>query len=124
MIFLDTSVLVDSLGGTQNLLGALREKIERGERVVVSSIVLYEWLRGPRFPQELRLQEETFPKSFVLSFGPEEAAIAALLYRKVQRPRGREIDLMIAACAIRHEAELWTLNIADFKDIPGLRLLR
>jgi len=41
VIFLDTSVLVDSLGGTQGLLGAFREKIERGERVVVSSIVLY-----------------------------------------------------------------------------------
>jgi predicted nucleic acid-binding protein len=124
VIFVDTSVLVDSLGGTQSLLGAFREKVERGERVVVSSIVLYEWLRGPRFPQELRLQEETFPNNFVVPFGPEEAAVAALLYRKVQRPRGREIDLMIAACAIRREADLWTLNVTDFKDIPGLRLLR
>ncbi len=124
MIFLDTSVLVDALGGTQSLLGAYRENVERGERVVVSSIVLYEWLRGPRFPQELRLQEETFPAEFIVPFGSEEAAIAALLYRKVQRPRGHEIDLMIAACAIRHDAELWTLNLADFKDIPGLRLLR
>jgi predicted nucleic acid-binding protein len=32
------------------------------------------------------------------------------------------MDLAIAACAIRREAELWTLNGADFKDIPGLRL--
>ena len=34
----------------------------------------------------------------------------------------REIDIAIAACAIRHEAALWTLNTADFADIPGLRL--
>jgi len=34
------------------------------------------------------------------------------------------VDLMIAASAIRRDAELWTLNVADFKDIPGLRLLR
>jgi predicted nucleic acid-binding protein len=32
------------------------------------------------------------------------------------------MDLAIAACAIAREAELWTLNPADFEDIPGLRL--
>jgi len=32
------------------------------------------------------------------------------------------IDLAIAACALTHEAALWTLNPEDFRDIPGLRL--
>jgi predicted nucleic acid-binding protein len=32
--------------------------------------------------------------------------------------------LAIAACAIVRDAELWTLNLADFKDIPQLRLAR
>jgi len=35
---------------------------------------------------------------------------------------GREADIAIAACAIVREAELWTLNRADFRDIPNLRL--
>lgn len=98
--------------------------IGRNERLALSAIVFHEWLRGPRFAEELNLQEATFPNSSIVPFGAEEAAIAARLYRSVQRARGREIDLMIAALAIHHDAELWTLNIADFKDIPGLRLLR
>jgi predicted nucleic acid-binding protein len=32
------------------------------------------------------------------------------------------MDIGIAACAITHEAALWTLNTADFKNIPDLRL--
>lgn len=85
---------------------------------------MYEWLRGPRFQQELDLQEAAFPPDSVQTFNTEDAIIAARLYRTIQRPRGREVDLMIAACAIRHDADLWTLNPADFKDIPDLRLLR
>jgi predicted nucleic acid-binding protein len=50
--------------------------------------------------------------------------LAARLYASVSRPRGRETDLLIAACAIVSEAALWTLNEADFEDIPGLRVYR
>jgi predicted nucleic acid-binding protein len=92
--------------------------------MALPSLVLHEWLRGPRFVEELNLQEAAFPKGSIVPFGAEEAVIAGRLYNSVQRARGREMDLMIAACAIRHDAELWTLNVADFKDIPGLRLLR
>src|ERR1022692_1024708 len=90
-------------------------------RIVLPSLVLYEWFRGPRLPQELSAQEALFPSETAIPFGWQEAALSAKLYRSLDRARGREIDLAIAACAITHEAALWTLNIADFKDIPGLR---
>ncbi|HEY3381315.1 MAG TPA: hypothetical protein VGK32_06065 [Vicinamibacterales bacterium] len=35
----------------------MRAVIERGERVSLSTLVLYEWLRGPRHAEELRAQE-------------------------------------------------------------------
>ena len=97
---------------------------DRGEGILLSSITLYEWLRGPRTHSELAMQQNLFPSESIVPFEEEEAGIAARLYRSVPKARGREIDLMIAACAIRHDAELWTLNVGDFKDIPGLRLLR
>ena len=94
----------------------------RGERLVVPTVVLYEWLRGPRLEHELSSQEILFPSESATPFGVEEAIVAARLYRQVARARGRELDLTIAACAIAHEIPLWTLNRGDFKDIPGLTL--
>ena len=122
MIVLDTSVLVDGFTGPKRSVRALRRAIEGAERLVVPSLVLYEWLRGPRLREELAAQEALFPKEAVLPFGPQEAAVAAKLYRVVRRPRGRELDLAIAACAIARDAELWTLNVGDFRDLPGLRV--
>jgi predicted nucleic acid-binding protein len=52
----------------------------------------------------------------------EDAALSAKLYRPEQRPRGSDIDLAIAACAINHGARLWAVNRADFADVPGLKL--
>lgn len=124
MIFLDTSFLVDSLTGHKLSGPLLRRAFDRGERILLPSITLYEWLRGPRTHADLAIQESLFPGPSTVPFGAEEATLAALLYRAVRNPRGREADIAIAASAIRHDAELWTLNTADFKDIPGLRLLR
>ena len=52
------------------------------------------------------------------------ADYAARLYRSVRRPRGRAIDLAVAACALTAGAALWTLNPGDFADVPALRLVR
>ena len=88
--------------------------------MLVPTLVLYEWLRGPRLPSEIGAQEALFPFESAVPFGPEEARTAARLYREVARPRGREIDLAIAAHALSTGALLWTLNVSDFQDIPGL----
>ena len=122
MIHLDTSTLVDALTGTRRSSRVLRTAIENGERVQISTIVLYEWLRGPRLPAELDDQEALFPREGAIAFDSEAAAVAARLYARLPRARGREIDLAIAACAIVQGAALWTLNRSDFDDIPDLRL--
>ena len=77
-------------------------------------LVLYEWLRGPRVQAELADQEELFPAEQAALFGHREAARAAQLYRAVARARGREFDLGVAACALAHDASLWTLNPGGF----------
>jgi predicted nucleic acid-binding protein len=122
VIVLDTSVLIDSLTGDQRLAPLLRRTIEEGERLLLPCIVLYEWLRGPRLPQEITLQEAIMPKELAIPYGYAEAALSARLYRSLRRPRGREIDIAIAACAITRNASLWTSNRKDFEDIPRLRL--
>jgi predicted nucleic acid-binding protein len=122
VIVLDTSVLIDGLTGPQRSGPAIRGALDEGEQILVPALVLYEWLRGPRLPEELALQESLFPAKSAIPFDSEDAIVSADLYRAVSRARTREVDLAIAACALVREAPLWTLNQSDFKDVPGLRL--
>jgi predicted nucleic acid-binding protein len=115
-------VLVDALTGPARLGPELRAAVEKGERVLISTLVLYEWLRGPRTDRERHVQSLLFPNEGTIPFDAASAARAAALYRIVKRPRGREIDLAIAACAIEQNAALWTLNPEDFRDVPRLTL--
>ena len=93
MIHLDTCVLVDALTGPRRSAAALRGLIEQGERIAFSALVLYEWRRGPRHADELRIQEALFPADGAVPFGRADATLASDLYRQVTRPRGRELDL-------------------------------
>lgn len=90
--------------------------------MLVPAIVLEEWLRGPRLPEELAAQEALFPARSAIAFGPQEAIVSARLYCEVKHPRRREVDLGIAACALVRGAQLWTLYPGEFRDVPGLRL--
>lgn len=123
MIVVDTSALIGSLTGARRAAPRLRALLAEGERLVLTTLVLYEWWRGPRTPADLEAQEALFPSDKALAFGGAEARLASQLYAALPRPRGREIDLAIAASALTHEASLWTLNPADFSDIPRLGLV-
>lgn len=122
-VHIDSSALIDALTGPRRSLDVLVRLADEGHRLALSSIVLYEWLRGPRTHAELTVQEELFPHDRTVVFGADQAVIAARLYGAVKRPRGREIDLAVAACALHDGAALWTLNRADFRDLPGLSLV-
>ncbi len=123
MIIVDTSALIDSLVGPRRSAARMRALIEAGDRLVLPTLVLYEWWRGPRLLEELTAQNALFPIESALPFGIEQAEAASRLYRLVKRPRGREVDLAIAAHSISRDAALWTINTVDFDDIPGLVLV-
>jgi predicted nucleic acid-binding protein len=122
VIIVDTSALIDSLVGPRRSAPRMRALIADGERLLLPTLVLYEWWRGPRSTEELAAQEALFPAVTALPFGVEQAIAASALYRSVPRARGRALDLAIAAHAISRDAALWTLNAADFEDLPGLVL--
>jgi predicted nucleic acid-binding protein len=123
MIHLDTSALIAALSGPRSHAPTLRRFVSDGERLGVSSIVLYEWWRGPRNDDELDAQEALLPARTACHFGVAEAALAASIYRRLQRPRHREIIVAVAACAMVQNAALWTLNPRDFSDIRDLELV-
>ena len=123
MIVVDTSALIDSLTGPRRSAPGMRALIEAGERLALPTLVLYEWWRGPRSPEELAAQQALFPEEATLPFAIGQAEVAAHLYRQVPRARSRTVDLAIAAHAISRDAGLWTLNADDFRDIPGILLV-
>lgn len=100
MIILDTTVLVTALTGPRSALPALTKAFERFVRVTVPTLVLYEWLRGPRHEADLAFQEELLPVADALEFGAEEAAEAGRVYRSIKNPRRRQVDIGIAAHAL------------------------
>lgn len=122
MIVVDTSILIDALTGPRRSAEAWRDAVDAGERMLLPALVLYEWLRGPRIPEELAAQDALLPADAALPFGAAEAAVATELYRAVEEPRGREVDIAIAAHALARDAPVWTLNVADFEDLPGVGL--
>lgn len=121
-IHLDSSLLVDAFTGTRRSLTRLRAATAAGDVITYSTIVRYEWLRGPRTDDERQTVDAFFASDPLATFGSPEAERAASLYRRVTRARQRQADLAIAACALEHGAVLWTLNRADFGDIPDLTL--
>ncbi|HEY3051779.1 MAG TPA: type II toxin-antitoxin system VapC family toxin [Thermoanaerobaculia bacterium] len=123
MIVIDTSALIDTFCDPRHSLRKFRMLVDAGDEIVLSAVVLYEWLRGPRTHLELLDQEQAFPRERAMPFGAVEASRAADLYKTVKHARGREIDLAIAATALVHDAALWTLNPDDFRDIASLHLV-
>jgi predicted nucleic acid-binding protein len=122
IVHLDTSILVDALAGTRRSHARLERTVAAGHVIAITTLALYEWLRGPRTGEELADQEALVPAAAAREFGAGEARRAATLYRTLKRPRGRDMDIAIAACAIEQGARLWTLNPEDFRDIEGLDL--
>ncbi len=123
IVHLDTSALIAALSGPRDAFDDLHALVEQGHRLNMSSPVLYEWLRGPRTTQELDAQEQLLPSAAIVPFDAEASARAAMIYSGLGRSRGRASDIAIAACALLHEAVIWTLNEEDFRDIPGLEFV-
>lgn len=122
MVFLDTSALIAGLseaGPGADLYFAL---VKGGIHFGISTLVLYEWQRGKRTALELDAQRRLLPDAAAVAFTHRQAELSAQFYRTLPRARARIMDFCIAACAVVHESQLWTLNERDFTDIPGLRL--
>ena len=121
MIVVDTSVLIDALSGPRRSGPMLRAAIEAGERLLLPAWSSTNGSAARGSLEELDAQEALLPAERAL-LRAEEADLAAGLYEAVDEPRGREVDIAIAAHASEHGASVWTLNVTDFDDLPGVEL--
>jgi predicted nucleic acid-binding protein len=125
---IDTDWVVDWLAERRTALQLLRDLGREG--VFVSLMTYGEVYEGILFGSNPSIMEARFNDflsvATLLAFDEETMLVYARIrgeLRRSGRPIG-EGDLLIAASAIRHGAELVTRNLRDFARIPGLRLYK
>lgn len=124
MIHLDTNALIALPLWARDGHPAL-DRIVNGEAAGVCAIVWYEFVIGPMDDDEVRLAR-AFIRDTIVPIDTEDAALAAALFNSGGRRRTLKTDALIAASAIRANAEFCTVNHVDFEPFiaHGLRLLK
>ena len=125
MILLDTNVVVAFLNGDKSVLKRIRVEIDK---IALSSLVVAELDYGAKVSQRY---EENLEKLYrlvdivqVVPFDIECAKIFGTIKSKIRslgKPTG-EMDALIAATAMAHEATLATANKKHFENIEGLKI--
>jgi predicted nucleic acid-binding protein len=100
-------------------------RVVDGEAAAACTIVWYEYLIGPLETTESELAR-AFIQGRLVVVEEADAELAARLFNRVGRQRVLKTDALIAAIAIRADAELVTLNWQDFRPFTehGLTLAR
>jgi tRNA(fMet)-specific endonuclease VapC len=125
MILLDTNVVVAFLNGDKSVLKRIRVEIDK---IALSTLVVAELDYGAKVSQK---SEENLEKLYrlvdivqVVPFDIECARIFGTIksrLRSLGKPTG-EVDALIAATAMAHEAILVTTNKKHFENIEGLKV--
>ena len=121
---LDTNIMIHARDGSPSVQGKL---LAHPGEIFISALTLAELQRGllkSIAESELRRKrlEVLLPAIPVVPFDIEAVRIYRRILERCGWVRGREFDRMIAAHAMSMGATLVTDNLADFKDIAGLKL--
>lgn len=125
---LDTNACIAIINGRPpEVRQRLDEVLEAGERVVVSSIAIFELWYG--VAKSARVDANTERLALFLgqldpvSFDHADAHAAGIVRARLEQsgtPIGA-YDTLIAGQALRHRMILVTANLAEFNRVPGLR---
>ncbi len=122
-VLLDTSVVIPLRDGDDTV----RCRLNDLSGPILVSIVTVVELEGGVDEADVDLRRQRLDVVLepmnVLPFGPVEAGVYGDVVRRLGYSRRKVLDRMIAAQAIVAGASIITLNAADFRDIPGLKLM-
>lgn len=123
MIIADTDVLIDFLRGRGG--AAKRVALELETRSFGTTVITaFELRSGARTSNQRKGIDTLLEAMTLLSFGPEEARIAADLRQRLES-QGQVIgmaDYMIAAVCIANDGVLLTRNRKHLERVEGLKL--
>jgi predicted nucleic acid-binding protein len=123
VIHLDTNFLIMALVPGSPGDVRVRSWLRAGTAIGISAVSWAEFLCGPVEPAAVELASRVLSDPVALVAA--DAELAARLFVVGGRRRGSLADCMIAATAIRLEAELATVNVGDFRRFAaaGLKLV-
>ena len=121
MILVDTNIFIEYYRNNPVICSIL-EDIDPQE-IAINDVVCAELYFGARNKQELAIIVTDMEKLNVLAIYPQISRLAVDLVKQYCLSHKLKLpDAQIAATAILHNAELFTLNRKDFEYIPNLKL--
>jgi tRNA(fMet)-specific endonuclease VapC len=121
MILCDTNILIEFYKNNQQISAVLRDI--GPENIAISAVTAAELYYGALNKQELHKIKahlallHNYPITLPISNRFLLLMEAYVLSHKLSLP-----DALIAATALNHDVELYTLNLKDFRYIPDLKL--
>jgi predicted nucleic acid-binding protein len=123
MVLCDSNIFIEVYRRNSNIIDII-ERIGR-ENIAVSDITRGELFYGAINKRELRDIREDLNELYVIPVSPNVSTMAIRLVREYcLSHKLHTLDALIAATAIYHKLELFTLNLKDFTFIPGVQLYR
>jgi predicted nucleic acid-binding protein len=124
IVCLDTNILIEHKRAKQKNKTKLFDLANQGYGFAVSTVTVYELLRGDDSKEDV-FWKEFFDKVSILDFDMAAAQIAGAIFRQL-KPKGNLIeveDLLIGAVAIRHKMKLATHNTKHLSRIANLTII-
>lgn len=117
MILLDTNVIIYLHGATLEdaVVTKLRDSALGTCNIIIAEVLGYQRIE----PDDARYFKDLFD---AMRNHPFDAAVTDKVIELRQMANIKLPNAIIAATALVNDLELWTHNIEDFKNVPGLRL--
>ncbi|GHV53242.1 ribonuclease VapC [Bacteroidia bacterium] len=121
MILCDTNILIELYRGNTDIVAAV--ELIKQENVVISDVTRAELFVGALNKRELQVLCKEVNRLAILPVQPDISAMSIELLVKYGLSHNLDFhDALIAATAVCHNLELYTLNVKDFIFIPELKL--
>lgn len=121
MTLCDTNVFIEIYKGNTTIIDIVKT-IEQ-QNMAISDVTCAELLYGARNKKELQTIRKDLNKLTILSIESSISKLAVALVEKYALSHKLSLpDALIAATALFHDVELYTLNLKDFRFLENIKL--